>query len=90
MGFLIFFCKKSAAAVARQRRWAAMTYMLILHMLKEAEQLRIDLVSKPSRESNAEREHLLKELQSLVVARAVRVHKRQQAAASKHKRGSYE
>lgn len=52
--------------------WAAMTYMLIPHVLKEAERLRIDLVSKPGRESKAERERLLKELQSLMVARAAR------------------
>jgi DNA-directed RNA polymerase subunit L len=61
--------------------WAAMTYMLIPHVLKEAEQLRIDLVSKPSRESKAERDRLLKEVQSLMVARAERVRRRQQAAS---------
>ena len=61
--------------------WAAMTYMLIPHVLKEAEQLRIDLVSKPGREGKAERDRLLKELQSLMVARAERVRRRQQAAS---------
>ncbi len=61
--------------------WAAMTYMLIPHVLKEAEQLRIDLVSKPGRENKAERNRLLKELQLLMVARAERVQRRQQAAS---------
>jgi len=61
--------------------WAAMTYMLIPHVLKEAQQLRIDLVSKPGRESKAERDRLLKELQSLMVARVERVRRRQQAAS---------
>jgi hypothetical protein len=61
--------------------WAAMTYMLIPQVLKEAEQLRIDLVSKPGREGKAERDRLLKELQSLMVARAERVRRRQQAAS---------
>jgi len=61
--------------------WAAMTYMLVPHVLREAEQLRIDLVSKPSHEGKAERDRLLKEVQSLMVARAERVRRRQQAAS---------
>jgi hypothetical protein len=61
--------------------WAAMTYMLIPHVLKEAEQLRIDLVSKPGREGKAERDRLLKALQSLMLVRVERVRRRQQAAS---------
>lgn len=53
--------------------WAAMTYMLIPHVLKEAEQLRIDLVSAPGPETKTERQRLLRELKKLMLERAERV-----------------
>ena len=53
--------------------WAAMTYMLIPHVLKEAEQLRIDLVSAPGAETKTERQRLLRELRKLMLERAERV-----------------
>ena len=53
--------------------WAAMTYMLIPHVLKEAEQLRIDLVSAPGAETKTGRQRLLRELKRLMLERAERV-----------------
>ncbi|GAB4432143.1 MAG: hypothetical protein OHK0011_14980 [Turneriella sp.] len=50
--------------------WAAMTYMLIPHVLKEAEQLRIDLVSAPDPETKTERQRLLRELKKLMHERS--------------------
>ncbi len=57
----------------RKDDWAAMTYMLIPHVLKEAEQLRIDLVSAPGAETKTERQRLLRELRRLMLERAERV-----------------
>ena len=53
--------------------WAAMTYMLIPHVLREVEQLRIDLVSAPGAETKTERQRLLRELKKLMHERAERV-----------------
>lgn len=57
--------------------WAAMTYMLIPHVLKEAEQLQIDFVSGEGNETKAERERMLRELNQLMIERAERVKRRQ-------------
>ncbi len=53
--------------------WAAMTYMLIPSVLKEAEALRIDLVSAPGNETKSERQALLRALRRLMTERQARV-----------------
>jgi|JI10StandDraft_1071094.scaffolds.fasta_scaffold01502_5 hypothetical protein len=61
--------------------WAAMTYMLIPSVLKEAEALRIDLVSAPGNETAAERRRMLRALRKIMTDRAERV--RQKKAQTK-------
>lgn len=57
--------------------WAAMTYMMIPSVLKEAEALRIDLVSAAGRETPAERRRMLRALQKIMAERAERVRQKQ-------------
>jgi len=57
--------------------WAAMTYMLIPSVLKEAEALRIDLVSASGNETPAERRRMLRALRKIMSDRAERVRQKQ-------------
>lgn len=57
--------------------WAAMTYMLIPSVLKEAEALRIDLVSAAGNETPAARRRMLRALRKIMAERAERVRQKQ-------------
>lgn len=57
----------------KKNDWAAMTYMLIPSVLKEAEALRIDLVSAAGNETPAERRRMLRALRKIMAERAERV-----------------